>query len=216
MINAIESSSRIAKKEYMAKSWIDLREQAVNVLLGKASEAFAIEKDPDFAEFSKNDLGKDILTAIRLVQRGVRFVTINYGGWDMHNKIFDGFTSRLPPLDHYLSKYFDIAEKREINHSNMLVMSGDFGRTPKLNKDGGRDHWPHLVPLFIACDSYEMGRVIGRSDANAERPEGIGFEPEDLKWTMLDHIGVNKSQKWTSNEGRPMHFVKDNAKNILA
>lgn len=216
MINAIESSSRLNKKEYMAKSWIDLRQQAVNVLLGKASEAFSVEKDPDYSLFSKNDLGKDILTAIRLVERGVKFVTINYGGWDMHNKIADGFNTRLPPLDHYLSLYFDIAEKRQLNHKNMLIMSGDFGRTPKLNKDGGRDHWPHLVPLFLACDKYSMGQVIGKSDSNAERPEGLGYEPEDLKWTILDHLGVSKHQEWISREGRPMHFVKDNARNILA
>lgn len=215
MIDAIESSSRINKKEYMSKSWTDLREQAVNVLLGKASEAFAIEKDDDYKTFSKDNLSKDMLTAIRLVERGVKFVTINYGGWDMHNKIADGFNSRLPPLDNVLSLYFDVAEKRQLNHRNMLVMSGDFGRTPKINKDGGRDHWPHLVPLFIACDGYEMGRVIGRSDANAERPDGLGYEPEDLKWTILNHVGVSKHQDWVSSEGRPMHFVKETAKNIL-
>ena len=98
---------------------------------------------------------------------------------------------------------------------NMLVMSGDFGRTPKINKGGGRDHWPSLIPLFIACDGYNMGRTIGTSDANAERADQNPFEPEDLKWTMFDHLGINKTADWYSIENRPHSFVKTEAKNIL-
>ncbi len=94
-------------------------------------------------------------------------------------------------------------------------MTGDFGRTPKINKDGGRDHWPSLVPLWIANDSYDMGRIIGTSDANAERADQNPFEPEDLKWTIFEHVGINKSADWYSIENRPMMFVKDSAKNIL-
>lgn len=213
MLDIVEKSGKLTQS--MAKSWTELREQAVSVLVGKASEAFLVEKDPEYQEYSKDQLGKDILTAIRLVERGVKFVTINYAGWDMHQNLMDGLKAKIPPLDHYLSKYFQSAEKRKLNHKNMLVMTGDFGRTPKLNKDGGRDHWPSLVPLFIANDSYSMGRVIGTSDANAERADQNPFEPEDLKWTIFEHMGINKSADWYSIENRPMMFVKDNAKNIL-
>ena len=213
MLDVIEKSGKL--NQAAAKSWIELREQAVNVLMGKASEAFLVEKDPEFDIYKKDQLGKDILTAIRLVERGVKFVTINYGGWDMHTNILDGLKSRVPVLDNYLGQYFKSAVKRQINHKNMLVMTGDFGRTPKINKDGGRDHWPNLVPLFIANDSYEMGRIIGTSDANAERPDQNPYEPEDLKWTMFEHMGINKGADWYSIENRPMTFIKDNAKNIL-
>lgn len=214
-LKVVESSNRLGNLP-AAKSWTDLREQAINVLFGKASEAFMVEKDPEFDLYKKDQLGKDILTAMRLVERGVKFVTINYGGWDMHQNMLEGLKSKVPPLDFYLSKYFESAEKRNINYRNMLVMTGDFGRTPKVNKDGGRDHWPNLVPLFFACDSYPMNRVIGTSDTNAERPDQNPFNPEDLRWTMLDHVGINKAADWYSIEGRPMMFVKDsNSKNIL-
>ena len=213
MLDIVEKSGKLDQS--MAKSWTELRQQAVSVLVGKASEAFIIEKDPEYETYKKDQLGKDILTAIRLVEKGVKFVTINYAGWDMHQNLLDGLKSKIPSLDHYLSKYFESATKRQLNHKNMLVMSGDFGRTPKINKDGGRDHWPSLIPLLIANDSYNMGRIIGTSDANAERADQNPFEPEDLKWTIFDHMGINKNADWFSIENRPMMFVKETAKNIL-
>lgn len=218
MLEAVDQGSRINPKDKMFKGWTDLRNQATDVLFGKAGEAFIVDKDPDFENFGggKDQLGKDILTAIRLVERGVKFVNIIYGAWDMHTGMEAGLKERVPRLDLFLSKYFEAAERRQLNHKNMLVMSGDFGRTPKINKDAGRDHWPGLVPLFLACDKYQMGRVIGTSDANAEAPDDNPFEPEDLKWTIFDHMGINKNADWYSIENRPMMFTKESAKNILA
>ena len=215
VLKSLDNSPAFKNNHTASKSWIELRDQAISVLLGTANEAFLVEKDPEYDLYKKDQLGKDLLTAIRLVQRGVKFVTINYGGWDMHQNISQGLNKLIPPLDNYLFRYFQSAQKREINGRNMLVMSGDFGRTPKVNKDAGRDHWPNLVPLFIASDQYEMGRVIGKSDLNAERPDDKPFEPEDLKWTILDHMGIYKDANWYSIEQRPMMFVKENAKNIL-
>jgi hypothetical protein len=214
MLEVIESNSKL-KDDRSAKGWTELRNQAVNVLVGKASEAFLIEKDKEFASYKNSQLSKDMLTAIRLVEAGVKFVTINYGGWDMHQDILGGLKSRVPELDHTLSLYFNSAEKRDINYRNLLVMSGDFGRTPKINKDAGRDHWPHLVPLLLSCDAYEMNRVIGTSDNNGERPVDHPFEPEDLKWTIFEHMGIKKDADWYSIENRPMMFVQEKAKNIL-
>ena len=215
MLETIDKSSKIDKKNQVSKGWTDLRNQAVDVLIGNAGEAFVVEKDKEFNSYKDNPLGRDLLTSIRLIERGVKFITLNYGGWDMHNGIEAGLKDRVPPLDHYISKFLDSLSKRELNTKTMLVISGDFGRTPKINKDAGRDHWPGLVPLFIACDNYEMGRVIGTSDSNAERADQNPFEPEDLKWTIFDHLGIHKSADWYSIENRPMPFVKDDAKNIL-
>jgi hypothetical protein len=133
----------------------------------------------------------------------------------MHQNIFDVFNKNGPPLDEFVSKYIDSAQKRNLNYKNMFVMSGDFGRTPKLNKDGGRDHWPHIIPLLISNSSYEMGRIIGKCDSNADQIDGDSFEPEDLKWTILNHLGLTKNNIWTSIENRPMTVVQQTAKNIL-
>jgi len=215
MLKTLDNSPVFKNNDTVSRNWIELRDQAVSILKGTANEAFLIDKDEEYDLYKQDQLGKDLLTAIRLVERGVKFVTINYGGWDMHQNITQGLNKLIPPLDNYLNQYFQSAVKRQINHKNMLVMTGDFGRTPKINKDGGRDHWPHLVPLLIANDNYDMGRIIGRSDANAERPDDQPFEPEDLKWTVLNHMGMKKDADWYSVEQRPMSFIKESAKNIL-
>lgn len=215
ILKSIEANSPIGNSIRASKDWIQLREQASDILMGSAVEAFNIEKDSEYDEYKNHQLGKDLLTAIRLVERGVKCVTINYGGWDMHQNIFDGLNKNVPVLDNYVSSFINSSHKRNIQHKNMFIMSGDFGRTPRLNKDGGRDHWPHVVPLMISHGGHNMGQIIGKTDSNAEQIDGDSFEPEDLKWTILNHLGLNKNNTWTSIENRPMIIIKDNAKNIL-
>lgn len=215
VLQIIERNSPIGDSIRASKDWLELREQASEIILGDATEAFKIEKDTEYSNYKDHQLGKDLLTALRLIERGVKFVTINYGGWDMHQNIFDGFKQRGPVLDKYTALLLDSLKHRELEHKNMFVMSGDFGRTPKINKDSGRDHWPHIVPLLISSSTYDMGRIIGKSDINAEQVDGESFEPEDLKWTILSHLGLNKNNIWVSTEQRPMTIVQETAKNIL-
>lgn len=215
ILETIERNSPIGNTIRSSKDWIDLREQASEIILGNATEAFKIEKDKEYNQYKDHQLGKDLLTALRLIESGVKFVTINYGGWDMHQNILDGFKQRGPSLDKYVSLLLDSIQKRDLHQRNMFVMSGDFGRTPKINKDSGRDHWPHIVPLMISSGSYEMGRVIGKCDINAEQIDGESFVPEDLKWTILSHLGLSKNNIWISTEHRPMTIIQETAKNIL-
>ena len=215
ILDIIQNNSPIGQTLRSSKDWIELENQASEIILGSATEAFKIDKDKEYHRYKDHQLGKDLLTALRLIERGVKFVTINYGGWDMHQNIFDGFNQNAPPLDKYVSCFIESAQMRQLDHKNMFVMSGDFGRTPKINKDGGRDHWPHIIPLFISSKAYPMGRIIGRCDSNAEQVDGDSFEPEDLKWTILQHLGLSKNNIWTSTENRPMTIIRDNAKNIM-
>lgn len=216
MLEIIEANSPLGESIRASKEWLELREQASEILMGDATNAFAIEKDKEYDLYKDHQLGRDLLTAIRLIESGVRFITINFGGWDMHQNISDGLKKNIPPLDQYVSRYLNSAQKRQLDYKTMFVMSGDFGRTPKINKDAGRDHWPHLVPLFISNSCASMGRIIGKSDINAEQVDGDSFEPEDLKWTILSHLGLKKDNVWTSIENRPMTIIREDAKNILA
>lgn len=214
MLERVESGFH--KDDLLAKSWKDLRGQAVNVVLGEASKAFKIESDEEYDSYKDTNFGKDVLTAVRLIEAGSKFITINYGGWDMHNNILPSLNSRQVELDKYLAQLIDTLEKRGLYEKVMLVVTSEFGRTPKVNATAGRDHWARLVPLMISCGSYEMGRVIGNSNKNAEEPEDGLCEPEDLKWTIFNHLDINKNMKWTSIDGRPMTMVKEEAKNILS
>ena len=215
MLQTIDENSKLDSNNIMSKGWTDLREQASDLLFGKAGEAFVLENDPEYNTYTGSKFGEDLLTAMRLVERGVKFVNVMDFGWDMHQSIAGGMKVKVPNIDTYLSRLLESLEKRSLNQRVMLVVSGDFGRTPKINQDAGRDHWPSLVPLLIANDSYDMGRIIGSSDSNGDAPKDNPFEPEDLKWTILSHIGLHKDADWYSIDNRPQMFIKDSAKNIL-
>jgi hypothetical protein len=204
-----------AKNQQMAKDWRDLRDQSVDIILGNASKAFRVENDPDYAKFKESALGSDALTAIRLLEAGSRFVTLNSGGWDMHTNIGAGLQTRQVELDHYLGKIMDTLEQRGMYERVMLVVTSEFGRTPKVNQNQGRDHFGKLAPLMISCGSYDMGRTIGQSNGNADDFEDGRTTPEDLAWTIFDHLYMKKETRWTGTDGRPHNIVKEDSKNIL-
>lgn len=199
----------------LGKQWADLRLQAIDVLLGEASLAFKVEQDAEYEAYKENGFGVDLLTAVRLVETGSKFVTIQYGGWDMHNNIADALEGRQVMLDKYISMLIQTLESRGLSKKVMFVVTSEFGRTPKVNANGGRDHWAQLAPLMIACDSYEMGRVIGMSDKNAETVEENPYNPMDLRWTIGSHLGMEKRTTWTGIDGRPMRFFEVEDKHIL-
>lgn len=199
----------------MDRSWTDLREQAILAIRGKAAESFAIETDSLYNEFKDNTLGTDCLTAIRLIERGSKFVTINFGGWDNHNNIKTALEGRQPILDKYFSLLIKTLREKGMNKNVMVVCTGEFGRTPRINNTGGRDHHPSCSPLAISCDGYEMGKCIGKTDKNNSVVEDNPCSPEDLRWTIAGHVGIKKNSMAQGNDGRPYHFFKEENKNIL-
>jgi len=214
VLDLIDSKFK-AKDQQLAKDWNELRQQATNVILGDASKAFKVEQDPAYEDFKGSSFGVDALTAIRLIQSGSKFVTLNLGGWDMHSNIVAGLERRQVELDNYLGKILDLLQQRGLNKRVMFVVTSEFGRTPKVNGNAGRDHFGRLAPLMIASDSYEMGRTIGQSNNNADDIEEGAATPEDLAWTIYNHLGIPRNTRYTATDGRPHNIVKEDAKNIL-
>lgn len=203
------------KDNNLARSWNDLKEQAVEVILGDASKAFKVEKDLEFEGYKANPFGTNILTAIRLIESGSKFVTLNFGGWDMHNNIQNSLNNRQVVLDQYLAKMIQSLKDRGLSKKVLLVVTSEFGRTPKININAGRDHFSKQVPLLLSGGDFESGRVIGQSTSLADGVDDSLFEPEDLKFTIFSHLGIKKSAGWTGIDGRPHNFTKETAKNIL-
>ena len=141
--------------------WPDLRKQSFGLILGKASEAFDLKKEPEpNRKRYGGGLGEQMLLARRLVENGTKFVTIHYGGWDMHSNIAKSLDGRMPPLDHALSTFIDDLQDRGMSKNVLLVVTGEFGRTYRVNTNGGRDHWPQLSPLMFSGGDFAMGRGI--------------------------------------------------------
>jgi hypothetical protein len=213
-LNVIDNGF-IAREQQMAKDWSDLRNQSVDIILGNGSKAFRFENDKDYDKFKDATLGQDALTAIRLLEAGSKFVSLSYGGWDMHTNIANSLQTRQVELDHYLAKIMDALEARGMYERVMLVVTSEFGRTPKVNANQGRDHFGKLSPLMISCGSYEMGRTIGTSSPNADDFDQGRCTPEDLAWTIYDHLNMPRNARYTATDGRPHNLVKDDSKNIL-
>ena len=196
--------------------WGDLRKQSYGLILGNASEAFDLDKEskPSRDKYGKG-LGEQMLLARRLVENGTKFVTLHYGGWDMHGNIAKSLNGRMPPLDHALSTFIDDLHDRGMSKNVLLVVTGEFGRTYRVNKNAGRDHWPQLSPLMFSGGDFDMGRVIGESTAKAEPPKSDPLGPKDVTATLFAHLGIDPQTQKIDFAGRPRYFVDSDAKVIL-
>ena len=192
--------------------------QAYDVILGSAKDAFSTDKETEqtktlYGSEKANDIGEQLLLARRLIEHGTKFITLHYGGWDMHSNISNALKGKVPPLDKALGGFMQDVSDKGLGDKVLLVVTGEFGRT-KINANAGRDHWPSITPMFMFGGDYESGRTIGASDRSyspIENPVG----PLDLQATLFDHFGIEKGIQRVDNGGRPRYLLEGDAKVIL-
>ncbi len=175
----------------------------------EAREAFDMTKESDKNKerYGKNQAGQRMLLARRLVESGVRFVSLTYGGWDMHQNIEAGFNKQGPELDKAYAALISDLDERGLLDSTLVMMSSEFGRTPKINKDSGRDHYPRVFSVALAGGGITRGQVYGASDAFATAPEENPLSVEDLATTVYDRIGIVADKELMAPGDRPMEIV---------
>ena len=160
------------------------------------------EKDSVRDEYGRNRFGQSALLARRLVETGVRFVTISVGGWDTH---YNGFRSLgenlLPSYDKTVSALIRDLHERGLLKSTMVLSMGEFGRTPVVNKDGGRDHYARVFSMMMAGGGLKGGQVIGASDARGMEAAARPVRPEDVAATIYQQLGIDYTQSIESPEG---------------
>jgi uncharacterized protein (DUF1501 family) len=186
------------------------RHQALSVLTdARIRSAFEVENaDAEtLARYGKNKFGLSVLMAKRLVEGGVNFVQVNLGKnstWDTHRRNFVNMKDNLlPPLDRCVSALLDDLHASGRLDETLVVVTGEFGRTPKINKDSGRDHWGRVYSLLIAGGGVRGGRVIGASDRLGGDPIEAMQTPENLAATLYEALGIPRSANWTDIDGRP-------------
>jgi hypothetical protein len=175
----------------------------------KAREAFDIEKEPAPLRdaYGRNTAGQRLLMARRLVEAGVRMVTLTYGGWDMHNSITPSMRNQMPALDQGLATLISDLDQRGLLSSTLIMVSSEFGRTPKINNTAGRDHWPKVFSVMLAGGGVKGGAVYGSSDATASEPEDEPIAPADLANTMYHLMGIVADKEIMAPGGRPIEIV---------
>ena len=191
------------------------KSQAYDVMLGSAKDAFDVDKESEKVKemYGQDSVGKQLLLARRLVEYGTRFVTLHYGGWDMHSNIKKSLEGRVPPVDKAIAAFLQDVWDKGLNEKVILIVTGEFGRT-KLNANGGRDHWPAITPMLMAGGAYPSGRVIGQSD-KAYEPTNNPVGPIDLQATLFDHFGIDHAVQRVDNSGRPRYLLEGEGKVFL-
>lgn len=175
----------------------------------QAREAFDISKEDNALRdaYGRNQAGQRLLTARRLVEAGVRLVTLTYGGWDHHQNITAAMRGQMPPLDQALAVLLDDLGSRGLLDSTLVMVSSEFGRTPKINPDAGRDHWPKVFSVMMAGGGIKGGMIYGASDATATEPEIDPVGPEDLATTVYHLLGIVADKELMAPGDRPIEIV---------
>ena len=175
----------------------------------KAREAFDIEKeDPKLRDaYGRNQAGARMLLARRLVEAGVRFVTLTYGGWDHHDNIDRNMRRQVPALDQALATLVNDLEQRGLLDSTLICMCSEFGRTPKINQTSGRDHWPKVFSSILAGGGVTRGQIYGSSNETASEPEDNPLTVEDWATTIYKCIGITADKELMAPGARPIEIV---------
>jgi hypothetical protein len=177
----------------------------------QAREAFDMGKEPDAVRdrYGRHDAGQRMLLARRLVEAGVRLVSLTYGGWDHHDRIDNGFRGQAPNLDQGLAALLGDLDERGLLDSTLVMVSSEFGRTPKINQTGGRDHHPKVFSVLLAGGGIKRGHVHGASDALASVPDADPLTVPDLATTVYHQLGITADKELMAPGDRPIEIVAD-------
>ncbi|MBN8624144.1 MAG: DUF1501 domain-containing protein [Planctomycetes bacterium] len=196
--------------------------QAYELVTGaRATEAFDISKESDKTRdrYGRHSWAQSALLARRLVEAGTTFVSVHSGGWDHHWNLQSGYHRNLPIIDQMTSALIEDLDQRGLLDTTLVLLCGEFGRTPKMNDGGnggppgsmgtpGRDHWGNALSVLIAGGGVKGGRVIGSTDARGERPKDHPLTPGDLHATIFDILGVDKEIAFNDFTGRPTRVIE--------
>jgi hypothetical protein len=217
MLQTLDGFSRHVEQSPATAGRDAFYEQAYRLMTSpKAKDAFDLSKEPEAARnrYGPGRLGASCLMARRLVEAGARFVTVVDSGWDMHSQIFKAMpdalfpgSGKLPALDRAYSALLTDLRERGLLESTLVMLMGEFGRTPKINSLGGRDHWPRAGSVCLAGGGVRGGQVIGATDAYGEAPTDTPVRPEDLAFSVLRLLGLNPGKEYTSPGGRPLKLL---------
>jgi hypothetical protein len=175
-----------------------------------AQKAFDINQEDAKTRdlYGRTTLGQSMLLARRLVEAGVTFVTVNAGGWDTHANNFEALKKKkLPEFDPAWAGLVQDMQQRGLMKNTLVLVWGEFGRTPRVNKDAGRDHWPGAMSVLMAGGGLKMGQAIGQSDAKAEFAKERPISPEDVLSTMYSVMGIDQNVEFLNEAQRPLKIL---------
>ena len=186
--------------------------QGMQILQSKeAQAAFDIHSEPGEVRnaYGRSPFGQRALLARRLVGAGVPFVTLYFGGWDHHTDLFNAFEKKVPPFESAIAALIEDLKQQGMLDRTMVIALGEFGRTPKINDRGGRDHWSNAMSVMFAGGGTRGGQVIGATDRQGYAAVERILSPENFVSTVYRKLGIDPGQMMYTPDGRPVHLVSD-------
>ena len=212
LLQAVDHLSHTIEGNDQIATYDEFQRKAAEMILSPhAQAAFDIEKESGKTRewYGRNEFGQSCLLARRLVEHGVRFVTVNSGGWDHHAKIFEGLDKKLPLFDQGFAALINDLDDRGLLQDTLVLCMGEFGRTPKVNKDAGRDHWGHAGVMLFAGAGVRGGRIIGATDKTGSHVTERPVRPADVCYTVYDALGIDPRKQLRTPEGRPVEILDE-------
>lgn len=184
-------------------------ERTVSMMRSEQMRAFEVNKEPEKMRerYGTNGFGRSCLLARRLVEAGVPFVEVNMGGWDLHDSCFDRLDTKLPDMDRGMSALVSDLDERGLLDSTVIVWMGEFGRTPRINENAGRDHYARAWSAVVGGGGLKGGLAVGETSADGTTVESKPHSAEDLMATVCQAMGLSLQTNFTSSNGRPMKIA---------
>lgn len=218
IFESLEGSFKTNVPADAAKAHKEVYDKALNLVTSSRKEVFSLDKEPAALreEYGRTGFGNGCLLARKLVEAGVGAVEIGLGGWDMHNGIFAALQRRLPELDKGMAALTrDLADRGRLKDT-VIVWMGDFGRTPKINQNGGRDHWPRCWSVVVGGGNIKGGVAYGSTDENGTSVKDNPVDILDLYATIYKGLGIDPTPQQVAdvrdNLGRPYYIAGDKPK----
>jgi uncharacterized protein (DUF1501 family) len=210
ILEAVDSHFRNMEKADNIDAMDSFYQKAYSLIgSAEAREAFDLQKEEEKMKdrYGRNQAGMRMLLARRLVESGVRLVTLTYGSWDMHDRIQQGIASQVPAFDQALATLLTDLDERGLLDTTIVMVSSEFGRTPKINKTDGRDHWPKVFSTMLAGGGIKRGYVYGSSDALAAEPEENPVDVQSFAKTVYSQLGINGDKELVAPGPRPIEII---------
>ncbi len=210
MLEAVDQHFRSLEQADAIAAMDEFYQQAYTLLSSStAREAFHLAAEPKEVRdaYGRHAAGQRMLLCRRLSEAGVRFVSMTFGSWDHHADIAGGIQGQLRQFDQGYAALIRDLEQRGMLERTLVMVTTEFGRTPKLNRDGGRDHWPRVFSVVLAGGGVQRGLVYGSSDATASEPHDDPLTVEDLATTVYNQLGIVADKELMAPGGRPVEIV---------
>ena len=215
LLSGFDKTREILDNNGVADAQNEFTRQAFDMVTGdKARAAFDIAAEPEAVRrrYGKSSIGQNLLLARRLVEAGVKFVSVRVntlGSWDDHNRIEKRMKAKGPAFDQGVAALISELHERGMNRNVLVVAMGEFGRTPRVNPNAGRDHWGRVMSVMMAGGNLNTGQVIGSSDSQGGVPVDRPYRPENILATVYGHMGIDPATTFTDNSGRPRYLLEE-------